>query len=278
MNSVPATTGARAELPPPFGRIVCGVDGSRSGHAAVEQAVALSDPQTALVFTCVREERGAGLTHQATITAERAHASVEQAVRAAREAGVDAASEVLLGHDPRAVLLDEASRSDLLVVASHGESRRFGIALGSTASAVLHRAHVPVLIARPTSDGVQFPERILVATDGSEDARRAVELTARIAKQHRAGVALISVDLPQHGDVHQVGAHEVELAAALGVEPVILRSSGPADARIVEAAAAQRAALVVLGSRGLSGLHALGSVSERVGHRAHCSVLVARPA
>jgi nucleotide-binding universal stress UspA family protein len=278
MNSVPAATGARAELPPPFGRIVCGVDGSRSGHAAVEQAIALSDSRTTLVFTCVREERGAGLTHQATITAERANAAVEQAVRAAREAGVSAASEVLLGDDPRAVLLDAASRSDLLVVASHGESRRAGIALGSTASVALHRAHVPVLIARPTPNGVHFPERILAATDGSDAARRAVELSARIAKQHDAGVAVISVDPAQHGDPHQVGVHEVDLAAALGFEPVILRRSGHPDARIVDAAAAQRAALVVLGSRGLSGLHALGSVSERVAHRAHCSVLVARPA
>jgi nucleotide-binding universal stress UspA family protein len=278
MNSVPATTGARAELPPPFGRIVCRVDGSRSGHAAVEQAIALSDPRTALVFVCVRDERGAGLTQQATITAERAHASVEEAVRAARDAGVDAASEVLLGHDPRAVLLEEASRSDLLVVAGHGESRRAGIALGGIASTALHRAHVPVLVARPTPDGVRFPERVLIATDGSEGARRAVELTARIARQHRAAVTLISVDPPQHGNVHQVAVHEVDLAAALGFEPVILRSSGHPDARIVDAADAQRAALVVLGSRGLSGLHALGSVSEQVAHRARCSVLVARPA
>ncbi|MCY7303337.1 MAG: universal stress protein [Thermoleophilia bacterium] len=34
--------------------------------------------------------------------------------------------------------------------------------------------------------------------------------------------------------------------------------------------------LVILGSRGLHGLRALGSVSERVAHRAYCSVLVVR--
>ena len=32
--------------------------------------------------------------------------------------------------------------------------------------------------------------------------------------------------------------------------------------------------LLVLGSRGLRGVHALGSVSERAAHRAGCSVLV----
>jgi Universal stress protein family len=34
--------------------------------------------------------------------------------------------------------------------------------------------------------------------------------------------------------------------------------------------------LLVLGSRGLRGVHALGSVSERAAHRAGCSVLVIR--
>jgi nucleotide-binding universal stress UspA family protein len=34
--------------------------------------------------------------------------------------------------------------------------------------------------------------------------------------------------------------------------------------------------LLVVGSRGLHGLKALGSVSERVAHQAHCSTLVVR--
>jgi nucleotide-binding universal stress UspA family protein len=40
--------------------------------------------------------------------------------------------------------------------------------------------------------------------------------------------------------------------------------------------AADRADLVVVGSRGLHGLSALGSVSERVAHTAACSALVVR--
>ena len=42
-------------------------------------------------------------------------------------------------------------------------------------------------------------------------------------------------------------------------------------------ASAGKADLVVVGSRGLGGLRSLGSVSERVAHRASCSVLVVRP-
>lgn len=278
MTSFPATSHRRQEIPPPFGRIVCGIDGSHSSPVAIEQAIALSGPNTALVFVCVREARGAGATRQATISHERADTALEQAIRAARDAGVDAAAEVIPGHDPRRVLLDEASRSDLLVVASHGGSRAGGIALGSTASAAVHRAAVPVLVARRPPEGVEFPQRILVATDGSRDAARAVELTARIGHQHRALVSFLSVDPEPHGDPAHIAVDAVDLTAALGREPTVLRASGHADERILEAADLERVALVAVGSRGLSGMRALGSVSERVAHRAPCSVLVARTA
>lgn len=277
MSSLPGTAHRRQEIPPPFGRIVCGVDGSRSSPVAVEQAIALSGPSTALVFVCVRETRGAGATRQATISVERADAALEDAVAAAREAGIDAAAEILPGHDPRSVLLDEASRSDLLVVASHGGSRAGGIALGSTASAAVHRAGVPVLVARRPPEGAVFPERILVASDGSPDAERAVELTARVGHRHRSSVYLLSVDPGPHGNTTRIAVEAVDLTAALGREPTVLRVSGHTVDRILEAATSEGVTLVALGSRGLSGARALGSVSERVAHGAACSVLVARP-
>ena len=43
-------------------------------------------------------------------------------------------------------------------------------------------------------------------------------------------------------------------------------------------AAAADADLLVVGSRGLHGFNALGSVSERVAHNARCSVLIVRNA
>jgi nucleotide-binding universal stress UspA family protein len=278
MHSAPETTGRRKEIPPPFGRIVCGLDGSRSSSIAAEQAIALSGAGTALVFVCIREERGAGATRQTTITTERAESALETAVKAAHEAGVDAAAEILRGHDPRAVLLDEASRSDLLVVASHGGSRAIGIAFGSTASAAVHRAQVPVLVARRPPEGVGFPERILLASDGSAGAERAVELAARIGHANRASVYLLCVDPEPHGDPTRTATEAADLAAALGREPTVVRESGEPSERILELAASEKVTLIAVGSRGLTGARALGSVSERVAHRAPCSVLVARPA
>lgn len=267
-----------ADAGPTFGRIVCGVDGSRSSEVAVDQAIALSSPNTALLFVCVREATGAGATRQSTISVARAERSLEMAVKAAREAGIDAAAELVAGHDQWHALLDEASRSDLLVVAGHVGSRAGGIALGSTASVAVHRATVPVLVARRPPADVAFPARILVADDGSPDARRAVEMTARIGHRHHARVYLLSVDPGPHGDPARIGGDAVELSAELGMEPTVIRASGHADERILQTAREESVALVVVGSRGLTGLRALGSVSERVANRARCSVLVARHA
>ena len=81
----------------------------------------------------------------------------------------------------------------------------------------------------------------------------------------------------------QSPAHDrvVDAIAAIkkttGAEPLVLAEQAPAHKAIVAAAATIDATLVVIGSRGLAGVHALGSVSERVAHEAPCSVLVLRP-
>ena len=263
---------------PLFRRIVCGVDGSRGSQVVVEQSIALSNPSTKLTFVYVRDKRGMGATRRATIGAERADAALREGVTAARERGVDAAAEILAGSDPGRILLEQASRCDLLVVASHGGSRAAGIALGSTASAAVHRARVPVLVARRPPENTAFPHRILVAVDGSSDAERAVTLTARIGQWYRSDIYVLSVEPAPHGDPRRIVVDALSLTADLRRKPTILRAAGHADEEILKAVASQSVSLVAVGSRGLTGVRALGSVSERVAHRAACSVLVARPA
>jgi nucleotide-binding universal stress UspA family protein len=70
-------------------------------------------------------------------------------------------------------------------------------------------------------------------------------------------------------------AKDVDLARVQARAPLAKQ----VDARPVDAlvSASRDADLLVVGSRGLHGLRALGSVSERVAHQALCSVLVVRP-
>jgi nucleotide-binding universal stress UspA family protein len=70
----------------------------------------------------------------------------------------------------------------------------------------------------------------------------------------------------------------VERARAWGVETTHLLWTGEAGKSIVAAAEAERADLIVVGSRGLAraGRWLLGSVSDHVVHHASCPVLVVR--
>ena len=244
--------------PSPFKSVVCGVDGSLSGREAIAQAIALSGPETALSFVCVRYEAGEGLVHKATIGAKRAEQALREAVALARESGVEATAETVPGKEVSGPLLERASGADELVVASHGESRTTGILLESTASVAVHRASVPVLVARRPPDGAEFPHRVLAATDGSDAAEQAVGLASDIARRHNSPLTVVvaqSGDLP---DLEDVAARASEIAAQRGLEPKIRLEQGHPEECILEAAEGDESSLIVLGSRGVTGLRALG--------------------
>ncbi|MGH3044059.1 MAG: universal stress protein, partial [Gaiellaceae bacterium] len=68
---------------------------------------------------------------------------------------------------------------------------------------------------------------------------------------------------------------DIDLAAVHAItEDARLEEGDPVGTLL---SAAQNADLLIVGSRGLHGVRALGSVSERVAHKAPCSVLVVRP-
>jgi nucleotide-binding universal stress UspA family protein len=161
-------------------------------------------------------------------------------------------------------------------VARHGQSPAEAVSVGSTAAAAVHRARVPVLVARRPPEGAEFPREILVASDGSPGAGRAVEVAARIGHAHRSDVYLLSVDPQRHGDRRRIATETADLTAVLGRRPTVIRERGKPSERIVQLAASERVSLVVVGSRGLTGIRAVGSVSERVAQDASCSVLLAR--
>ena len=138
-----------------------------------------------------------------------------------------------------------------------------GIVLGSVTTHLLHRAPCSVLVARERDGGHGFPRTIVVGTDGSPEGNAAVRVALELGRRFDAPVrALIAT-----------GEGPVDAGAVDGVDEIEWSELSPVDALVGAAAGAD---LVVVGSRGLRGVQALGSVSERVGHAAPCSVLVVR--
>lgn len=257
-------------------RVICGIDASRADPTAVRGACALAGPRGHVALVCVAYHTGAGHNAQATITEARATAALERGMWQAREAGAAASVYLIRSPDASGALLRAAADGDLLVVGSHGGSRAGGIMLGGVATTALHRATVPVLVARPWPEDREPP--ILVASDGRSGSDDACALAAGVAVRTSAPVTLFTAGEDRDDEArHALARQTVELAEATGSEPTVVTGRGrPADA-IVEAAAASGCSLIVVGSSGRTGVRALGSVSERVAHRARCSVLVARP-
>jgi nucleotide-binding universal stress UspA family protein len=272
------TDGSAIAAPRTFVYIFCGVDGSRPSREAARQAAVLAGENAALVYVAVSWEQGVGATAVATLSHKHAQDCLRQARDEAQEHGVR--TPILLeeeSDDPARRLMELVGEHDLLVLGMRGHSRAGGIMVGSAASAALHRSPVPVLVARQPPEGVDFPSRILLASDGTALSDAAVGHTAQLATRFGAHVAIIAAGEHEAPARRGVAEHAAQIMALTGVEPVVLDEPGPPHRALAAAARDFEASLVVTGSRGLTGVAALKSVSERIAHAAPCSVLVIRP-
>lgn len=149
--------------------------------------------------------------------------------------------------------------------------------LGSTAALALHESPVPVLIARSAPVGRGLGEHVLLTSTGSGSERRAAAIAAELAARAGGSVTLLHAEGPAGSGVrHELALEAADVQEIMGLDPVVVTTRGHGPDPIVRYATELGATLVVLGSRGLSRVRALSSVSERVGAAAPCSVLVLR--
>src|ERR671934_1174384 len=131
---------------------------------------------------------------------------------------------------------------------------------------------------RRRNDELPPVRRVLVATDRSETAERAVLFAADMAERYDAELFVLRVLLSDDGVLaeagRELGGHARELAGERGRSAVVI-GEDPAEA-IVEAAKRERADVVVVGSVGMSGRKEflLHNVPNRVSHNAPCTVVI----
>jgi nucleotide-binding universal stress UspA family protein len=133
--------------------------------------------------------------------------------------------------------------------------------------------------------------KILVAYDGSDGAKRALDQAAELA-HNGASVSVVSVaePLPQFGRAAPMLVPEEdeerkqelrEAKAALagkGIDASIVERKGDAATMIIGEAEHENAEVIVMGTRGLNTAQRwlLGSVSSKVVERAPCNVMIVR--
>lgn len=206
--------------------------------------------------------------------------------------------------------LIQKKKIDMVVLGSRGLSRMSGLLLGSVSEWVLNDAPCSVLIGRPTSRKTKASSsfKVLLATDGSNDSWKAVEFLKEVVRVPSGStVTLLHVKRKHTYETDQfvdhAGKSQAEFAklaknlcrdkGAVGVS--LLKDTRNALAsltlninerialgheaqEILKTARQQKVDLVLMGSRGLTGLRRLlmGSVAQSVSQHAPCSVLVVR--
>ena len=257
---------AQASEPQVFERILCGVDGTPASLVAVRQALRLQDEHGSVLLLVVANlaqaaHAGMAAPHAAELLQHEAEAALAEA-----QAIAPSASSKLVDGDPVAVLLEqaEAERATLIAVGSHGRRRAAGLLLGTVAARMLRDATCSVLVARAAGDVEAWPRTVVAGVDGSLESAAAFTVARSVAARFGGSVRAVASTKDQ-----------LDREAAEAIAPELEKHGEPAVNVLV--AASERADLLVVGSRGLHGLKALGSESERVAHQAHSSVLVVSP-
>lgn len=146
-----------------------------------------------------------------------------------------------------------------------------------------------------------FPEKVLLATDGSEEAELALRTALDLANSTNSELHVVTVgreyhpsyEIPEYGTQLEEVLRRLERQAQGILDEQVrkieeaggtvaqahLRMKGRPDREIVRLSEEIGAGLIVMGSRGLGGLKRalMGSVSDSVVRHAHCPVLVVRP-
>jgi nucleotide-binding universal stress UspA family protein len=160
--------------------------------------------------------------------------------------------------------------------------------------AVVRHAHCPVMVVRWKP--VAFPAKILLPTDGSEEANLATQIVTDLGERTGSEVHVVHVGeipLTHYPDRYGYRAlyeeHEREARQVLEAQVEKMKAAGATvaqahlklgrvDEEVVVLAEELGVDLIAMGGRGLSGVSRalMGSVSDSAVRHAHCPVLIVR--
>jgi nucleotide-binding universal stress UspA family protein len=286
-------------------RIVVGVDGSIPSDAAVawaaqeacERGAALEVVHAWMLPLVPWSAPPTPLLTDPTGFEDAAQAILDHSMQVARVWVGDRPLEVegrLIEGQAVQSMVDRAEGADLLVVGNRGHGGFASLLLGSVALGCAHRSTVPLAVVRGNR-ATPGSGDVVVGVDRSEGSLRALRWAAEEAS--RLGSRLVAVHgwetpwaVPPGGlaygpvldETFRREAGELldkvtaEAVADLEDPPEVVCRVEPAVAPQALLTAARSAALLVVGTRGRSGLSGLflGSVSQQCVHHAACPLVL----
>lgn len=254
-------------------KILVPLDPARPAPLVVDVAVALARPAGEVELVAVVPADLPEPIVDAFLAAERdRHPSAPVATR--RLDGPDIVG-ALLEHIVRV-------RPELVVLDSHGRGPLGELVLGSVSADLVRSSPAPTLLVGPACRPDVTLERLVVAVDGSADARSALDVAVRLAGRLGAPVELVEVaeDPPFGSDVAE--SAELHRLAASVDPPVrfwdVLHGTDVSRA-LVEHVRPDRGAVLVVGTHGRSPgrPNVLGGVAAKTVRHATVPVLVVSP-
>ena len=292
-----------------FHQIIAAIDFTPSCRAALREAVYRAQLDGATVTAIhvmedhlVRELKAALSTDEASVRQEW-ETRLQKFVAETDPGAATIQSEVRVGH-PFLELVQACAthKADLLVMGAKGSKDEPG-RIGTIAAKCVRKAPVDVLIVRKTADGAF--KHVVACVDFSENAAKAVQFALHVATQDTAKVdclhvyqsaSALALDYgglatplpPMVADENVRKGWQAELdnflepltrkAEGLAVRHVIMEAPSVRDA-LIDHIEKEGADLVVLGTRGKSGLRELliGTTAEKIVQYAPCSILAVKP-
>ncbi len=292
-------------------KVFCAVDGSKHSQWVLEALQRWSFPQgSGLVLLHVvdtakfRSLSGLGSAAQdakkraQTMAKEIGRGLLDRMKAVLRPNWSVVESRIIRGHPADAIVRTAVrQKADLIVMGSRGLTDVRAFLLGSVSRKVVMHAECPVLLIKKR---VPVLRRVVVGVDGSKDAWAGVEYLLQMPVPEAAQITVVSVVQPLPIDTSQealtlsafleqlrtpllkkaqsVAKRAAEHIQKAGFEVKSAVVHGHPSHEIVKIAEAERADLVVVGSRGLTGTtrFLMGSVSDGVIKYAPCAVLVFR--
>ena len=274
-----------------YDAIVVGSDGSDTAGRAVQRAALYGAALRVPVVVATAYDRPT--EGQVGPASERAQMPQQSMVSSGYRAATDTAADaVSLGRkaapganldatavegDAAEALIDLATRRGdaLVVVGSKGMAGSSRFLLGSVPNKISHHAPGDVLIARTDQPGdVALPARVLIGTDGSKTATRALERGLALAAAVGAEVTVLTAGNGSRSA--KVLDDATERGGSAGVEIATVDAPGEAADELL--AAAEDHDLVVVGNKGMTGAarFLLGSVPNKVSHHITSDLLIVR--
>jgi nucleotide-binding universal stress UspA family protein len=306
-------------------RILIAYDGSPAAEAAVVTAGGLFAGAHGRVLTLFNPTMGYEQARRYSFGVDDTalRQNIEMLAAEARESGLEIAKQGAAAAETAGLTLEPAAApsgispwppilsgadeidADVIVCGSRGRGGVARSLLGSTSSSVLSHATRPVLVVPKAPADLDGP--VLLAYDGSPDARAAIARAGRLVSGRRAVIVHVWSSPVRHtvtgralgaapmkefrafiADYDSIFAEAAESEVAEGVALArdagfdvsgeSLESSGSTWHAIADAAERHDAAVIVAGSRGRGGVKSalLGSVTSGLVHNAETPTLVMR--